>query len=87
MSRRMRGLLVGLVLLVVVALTAFKIQGMLRRGEPVFWLAELWAPAAFLSIGVVTCIEYFLPPSRPAQGTAGTSGQARPAVKRRKGHK
>jgi len=61
MSRRIRGLLVALVLLGVAAFTVIKIQGMLQRGEPVFWLAELWAPAAVLSIGLVTCIEFLLP--------------------------
>lgn len=61
MSRKMRGGLVALVLAAVAVVTGLRIQGMLERGEPVFWLEQLWAPAAVLSIGLVTCIEYFLP--------------------------
>jgi len=64
MSRAAKGGLVALALALVAALTAWKIHGMLQRGENVFWLAELWAPAAFISIGLVTCIEFFLPQDR-----------------------
>ena len=71
MNRRMRGVLVALALLVVAAVTALKIQGMLQRGEPVFWLAELWAPAAVLSIGLVTCIEFLMPPAHAVSAAPG----------------
>lgn len=62
MSRKQKALLLGLALLVVAGITARRLGGMLERGEPVFWLAELWAPTAFLSLGLVTCLEFLLPP-------------------------
>jgi len=78
LSRPKKAALVGLGLLLVVGISAFKIKGMLDRGEPVFWLAELWAPTALVSIGLVTCIEFLLPPS------PGGSGAAKAAPKKRK---
>lgn len=66
LSRPKKALLVALGLLAIVVISALKIKGMLDRGEPVFWLAELWAPTAFVSIGLVTCIEFLLPPAAPA---------------------
>ena len=65
-SRRKIGVLLALGLLAIAAISAYKIQAMLQRGETVFWLAELWAPADFLSIGLVTCIEFMVGPAAPA---------------------
>lgn len=67
LSRPKKALLVAAGLVAIVVISALKIKGMLDRGEPVFWLAELWAPTAFVSIGLVTCIEFLLP-AAPAPG-------------------
>jgi hypothetical protein len=61
MSRRTRGIGVAVILVVIAFFTYLRIHGMLQRGEPVVWLAELWAPAAVLSIGLVSCLEFLLP--------------------------
>jgi hypothetical protein len=66
LSRPKKALIVALALLAIVVISALKIKGMLDRGEPVFWLAELWAPTAFVSIGLVTCIEFLMPSAAPA---------------------
>jgi hypothetical protein len=34
-----------------------KIQAELASGQAVFWLAELWPPAAVMTIVVVVCID------------------------------
>jgi hypothetical protein len=60
MSRQRKALAVAVVLGLVGVLFGLRIQGLLQRGEDVFWLAELWAPAAFLSIGLVTGLEILL---------------------------
>lgn len=77
LSRPRKAALIAVAMLLVVGISGFKIKGLLDRGEPVFWLAELWVPAAFLSIGLVTCVEFLLPQDGPAQG-------AKPAPKKRK---
>ncbi len=79
MSRRRKALYLFLGLGVVMALWAAKMIAEVRRGEEIFWLAELWAPAAVLSIGMVTGIEFLLGSSH----SAGSS-QAVPAGKARK---
>jgi hypothetical protein len=71
--------LVALGLVAIVVISALKIKGMLDRGEPVFWLAELWAPTAFVSIGLVTCIEFLLPPASHAPASTAKA----PRKKRR----
>jgi hypothetical protein len=77
MTRKRRGLLLVLGLLAVAAISAWHIQSLLQSGQPVFWLAELWAPVGVLSIGVVSCLEYLLP--GPA---AAPKAQKKPAAKR-----
>jgi hypothetical protein len=61
MTRKQRGLLLVLGLLAVAAISVWHIQSLMQSGQPVFWLAELWAPVGVLSIGVVSCLEYLLP--------------------------
>jgi hypothetical protein len=63
MSRRRKAIYLFLGLALVLALLAAKMIAQVRRGEDLFWLAELWAPAAVLSIGLVTGIEFLMPPS------------------------
>jgi hypothetical protein len=65
MSRRRKALYLFLGLAVVLALLGAKMIAQVRRGEELFWLAELWAPAACLSIGLVTGIEFLMPPANP----------------------
>jgi hypothetical protein len=67
LSRPKKAGLLALGLVAIVVISAFKIKGMLERGEPVFWLAELWAPTAFVSIGLVMCIEFLMPHEAPAK--------------------
>ncbi len=64
MSRRRKALYLFLGLTVVVGLLAAKMVAQVRRGEDLFWLAELWAPAAALSIGLVTGIEFLMDPPK-----------------------
>jgi hypothetical protein len=76
MSRRTKGLLALLGLAATAAAFGYHIQGQLARGEHIFWLAELWPPAAVLSIGLVTCLE-FLVPADHAAGPPPRSGRSR----------
>jgi hypothetical protein len=96
MSRTLKALLVAAGLVLVAAVFGTKIYLELKRGEQVFWLAELWPPAAVLSIGLVTCIEFLLPPKAPAVALTAPvapisrrrgrpkGGPARPAKRRSK---
>jgi hypothetical protein len=61
LSRRRKALYLFLGIALVLALLAAHMVAELRRGEDIFWLAELWAPAAVLSIGLVTGIEFLMP--------------------------
>jgi hypothetical protein len=63
MSRRRKAFYLFLGLAVVLALLAAKMIVQVRRGEELFWLAELWAPAAVFSLGLVTGIEFLMPPA------------------------
>ena len=76
MSRNLKALWVGLGLVVVAAVFGFKIHAELVRGEQIVWLAVLWPPAAVLSIGLVTCLEFLVPQDPaskpPAKGRAKT---------------
>jgi hypothetical protein len=81
MNRKQRGLLFVLGLLAIAAIFAWHIHGLLQSGQPVFWLAELWAPVGVLSIGVVSCLEYLLPgPGAPNAGPK-KAGPKRPRAK------
>jgi len=62
MTRPRKALYLFLGLAVVLALLAAKMIMQVRRGEELFWVAELWAPAAVLSIGVVTGLEFLMTP-------------------------
>lgn len=62
MSRKSRAFLILLALLAVAGAFGWRIAHLLRGGQPVFWLAELWTPCAVLSIGLVSFLEYLLPP-------------------------
>ena len=77
LSRRDRALLIGLGLLALVALSALHIHAKLARGESVFWLAELWAPTAFFSAGLVTGIEALLPSRAPEAATKAPRRRAK----------
>lgn len=70
-SRRRKILLLVLGLLLIAVVSFLKIRGMLQRGEPVFWVAELWAPAAFLSLGLVTCLEFLVQADPPRVDAPG----------------
>lgn len=67
LSRRKRSVLIGLGLLLLLLLTVLHIRAKMRRGEAIFWLAELWAPTAFFSAGLVTGIEYLMPASEASK--------------------
>ena len=67
MSRRRKALYLFLGLGLVLALLAAKMVAQVQRGEDLFWLAELWAPAAVLSIGLVTGIEFLIEPRSEAR--------------------
>jgi hypothetical protein len=76
MTRKQKALLTAVALVGITVISALKIKGMLDRGEPVFWLSELWAPAAFLSIGLVTCLEFLVgPENAPAKAKSRRSGK------------
>jgi hypothetical protein len=77
MSRKQRGMLLILGLLAVASISAWHLVALQRSGQPVFWLAELWAPVGVLSIGLVSCLEYLLPPRNTP------SVAAKPRVARR----
>jgi hypothetical protein len=81
MTRKQRGLLLVLGLLAVAAISAWHIQSLMQSGQPVFWLAELWAPVGVLSIGVVSCLEYLLPgpggPAKPSQKSGAKRSRSR----------
>jgi hypothetical protein len=62
MTRQRKLIILVACLALLVGLFALKITLQLRRGEEVFWLAELWAPSAVLSVGLVTCIEFMMNP-------------------------
>jgi hypothetical protein len=79
MNRKQRGLLLVLGLLAVAAIFAWHLHGLLQSGQPVFWLAELWAPVGVLSIGVVSCLEYLI----PAQPSPSAVPQKAPAKRTR----
>ena len=66
MSRRRKALFFFLGLSLVLGLIAASIVAKVRRGEDLLWIAELWMPAAVLSIGVVVGIEYLIGPTKPA---------------------
>jgi hypothetical protein len=63
MDRKKKALIIAVALAVVAGLFGYKFYAELARGEHIFWLAELWPPAAVLSIGVVTCLEFLVGPS------------------------
>jgi hypothetical protein len=63
MSRRRKALYLFLGLSLVLGLLAAHMVAEVRRGEEIFWLAELWLPAAILSVGLVTGIEFLMPPT------------------------
>ena len=81
MNRKQRGVLLVLGLLAVAAISAWHILSLLHSGQPVFWLAELWAPVGVLSIGVVSCLEYLMPPPAAPHGRAPSAPPA-PAKRR-----
>ncbi|HXC64101.1 MAG TPA: hypothetical protein VNZ67_07065 [bacterium] len=73
-------MLLVLGLLAVASISVWHLLALQRSGQPVFWLAELWAPVGVLSIGLVSCLEYLLPPSTALRGgDVGRSGQALPS--------
>ena len=61
MSRRRKALFLFLGLGLVLGLMAANLIAEARRGEDIFWLAELFVPAAVLSIGLVTGLEFLMP--------------------------
>lgn len=65
MSRRRKALYLFLGLAVVLGLLAASTIAKVRRGEDLLWIAELWAPAAVLSIGIVTGIEFLIGHPKP----------------------
>lgn len=52
------------------AFFGFRIHAELARGQQIFWLAELWPPAAVFSVMVVVCIDLLVPAAHPAKGGA-----------------
>jgi len=78
MTRKQRGWLLALGLLAVAAIFSWRLVVLARSGQPVFWLAELWAPVGVLSIGLVSCLEYLMPPSTALRGSHTGSSQALP---------
>jgi hypothetical protein len=78
MDRKTKALLVAACLAVVAALFAYKFQAELARGEHIFWLAELWPPAAVLSIGLVTCLEFLVAPASGAPAPKSARRRSRP---------
>ncbi len=45
-------------------------------GQPIHWLAELWAPTAFLSIVIVTFVEKLVGPIKPQRKHGKAKGKA-----------
>ena len=84
MTRRTKGLLAALGLAATAAAFAYKIHGQWERGDHIFWLAELWPPAAVLSIGLVTCLEFLMPvAAKTAPETAPQRQKTRNSGRRR----
>lgn len=87
MSRRRKAVLLFLGLALFVGLTIASMVAKVRRGEDLLWISELWLPAAVLSIGVVTGIEFLMPPPKttvptPAAPLPSTPVAAAPPVPR-----
>jgi hypothetical protein len=80
MSRRRKALYLFLGLAVVLGLLAAHMVAELRRGEDIFWLAELWLPAAVLSVGLVTGIEFLMPAAGHGHAHAAAAAPAAPAA-------
>jgi hypothetical protein len=57
-----------------------RIHAELARGQQVFWLAELWSPAAVMTIVVVVCIDLLVPPRPPSGGAARPKARPRSAA-------
>jgi hypothetical protein len=57
MSSQKKAALLGGLLLAVALGLGLHLRAKLAGPEPVFWLAELWAPTAFLSYGFLSFLE------------------------------
>ncbi|MGH7442764.1 MAG: hypothetical protein ACREKE_08845 [bacterium] len=68
-----------LALVLVSTLWGLKIHMDLHRG-PVFWLAELWPPAAVLTIVAVVCVDYAtaIPKKLKTSKTKGKAKRGKP---------
>jgi hypothetical protein len=62
MKRRQMGFLVLGGVLVMAGIVGWHIHGLLLSGQPVFWLQELWAPSGLLSVGLVSGLDFLMPP-------------------------
>ena len=60
-----RWIAVFLLLLVPLPLI-WRIVNLLNSGEQLNWWAELWAPFAFMAVGLVTCADLFLKEEKPS---------------------
>ena len=65
MKRTRLGLATLLGVLAVAAIFGWHLWGLWHSGQPVFWLAELWAPVGVLSIGLVSGLDFLLPHPAP----------------------
>ena len=54
--------------LAVAGISAWHLYQLHQSGQAVFWLAELWAPSAVLSIGLVSGLDYLMPAAPPSSG-------------------
>ena len=70
------------VMVIIVAAVGYRVFDLANRGKEVNWLAELWAPFALLSIGLVSFTELLLQPARP-KGPAEPAPRPLKARKRR----
>ena len=73
---------IPMVMVIIVAAVTYRVFDLVNRGKEVNWLAELWAPFALLSIGLVSFTELLLQPAKPATA-ASQAPRSRSADKKR----
>jgi hypothetical protein len=77
MDRRRLGILMLVGVLAVAGIVAWHVRSLIQSGQPVFWLAELWAPTGLLSIGLVSGLDLLMPHAKPAAPTRARRGSRR----------
>ena len=83
MKRRRLGILVLVGVLAMAGIVGWHIWTLLQSGQAVFWLQELWAPTGLLSIGLVSGLDFLMPPPPPPALAPKPRRKAAPAPRAR----